>query len=90
MSPPQPGDRPVAFTDAGGIQQSDGNFSWFLTVSPNVSPPPQGVYSVAAVVCYKRNLSAAGEDNTQVNVLPGGYGGVTITALGKNGPPHGA
>jgi hypothetical protein len=45
---------------------------------------------VAVVVCYKRNISAAGEDTASaaphaVSVLSGpiGYGGVTISVTGK-------
>ena len=81
MSPPQQGDRPVPM---GG--QSEGNFSWFLTVCPSPSDialsVPVGLrrnYTVSVVVCYKRDFTGGGETTrTVTNFLGGGYGGGTI------------
>ena len=76
------GDRPI-MNLAGGTQQSTGEFSWFLTVSPTNSP--QGLYAVSVVVCDGRIISAAGETGTtSVTMLSGatGYGGVSVSIPG--------
>jgi hypothetical protein len=90
---PPAGTRPIAVTDAStGVQQSDGNFSWFLTVAPSLQ---SGTYAVSAVVCYKRVLTQTrvsagvyqpdGEETTDPATFavtttsgPVGYGGVSI------------
>ena len=89
MNPPEEGDRPVPVLNAGGVQQNEGNFSWFLTVCPSPGDIAQikpvylrRDYTVSVVVCYKREFDAAAEHatvNTQgVQFLGGGYGGGTI------------
>lgn len=87
MSPPQQGDRPVPVV-VGGNPQSEGNFSWFLTVCPspsdiNMIPPvPVGLrrnYTVSVVVCYKRDFTGGEYATTMPIILPGGgYGGGTV------------
>ena len=93
---PTNGTRPMPIVDSSNNQQVDGKFSWFLTVSPSTtelnlyshSASPQNcwpqTYSVAAVVCNRRDFSSAGEI-----VLSGGscdnaigYGGVGFTYAG--------
>ena len=64
MNPPQTGDRPLPVL-SGRVQQSDGNFSWFLTLVPVPSEASLPVaqrttYDVSAVVCDKRNLTLSG------------------------------
>ena len=75
----------------------DGNFSWFLTVVPQfytvgVANYPTGLYSVAAVVCYKRVLTQTGTqpDGERVQSVTcdcganPSYGGVSVTVSGAN------
>ncbi len=85
MSPPQQGDRPVPVPDVVGNPQSEGNFSWFLTVCPSPSDivlsVPVGLrrnYTVSVVVCHKRDFTG-GEYASPVTFPAGiGYGGGTI------------
>jgi prepilin-type N-terminal cleavage/methylation domain-containing protein len=82
---PTNGERPMPVPNATA-QQNDGNFSWFLTVAPQVvNGTATGVYGVSAVVCYKRALSTAGEASSAATVLSGqvGYGGVSISVAGQ-------
>ena len=60
---------------------SEGNYSWFLTVSPQiVNSIATGTYSVAAVVCHKRIVSSSAEStfNVKCDSSPG-YGGIGIS-----------
>ena len=86
---PPNGDRPVLlYVQADGsigttqtaTTASNGEFSWFLTVSPSNSP--QGLYAVSVVVCDARALSTSGEAATTSVSFPSGatgYGGVNIS-----------
>jgi len=112
---PTNGERPAgAFTDSNYstisttintttgvvIPASEGNYSWFLTVAPQiVNSVNTGTFSVAAVVCYKRVLTknSSGQPDGERNILSTNvtcdsspsYGGVGITIKGNviAGPP---
>jgi len=86
------GDRPVPTTDSihGGVA-NEGNFSWFLTVSPSAVDVQNSVpvadrrqYSVSVVVCHKRDFTADGTQQRTVS-FPGGigYGGGTVQYTGN-------
>ncbi|MEN6406844.1 MAG: hypothetical protein ABFC77_10260, partial [Thermoguttaceae bacterium] len=82
------GTRPVpAAVDVNGNPEHHGNFSWFLTIAPqyftaNGITSYSGLFNVAAVVCYKRVLSTAGErvetPKAAFNIVNGG-GAVTLS-----------
>ncbi|MEN6458555.1 MAG: prepilin-type N-terminal cleavage/methylation domain-containing protein [Thermoguttaceae bacterium] len=79
---PTNGDRPMPVTDSGlGAQGSDPSFSWFLTVMPSNQ---SGLYTVSAVVCYKRDFSVvssqpAGEQTVDITFKGSvSYGGGTV------------
>jgi type II secretory pathway pseudopilin PulG len=81
---PSNGERPMPVPNATA-QQSEGNFSWFLTVCP--SPSDMAVvpvalrrdYTVSVVVCHKREFIPAAEQTWGINNLTGfGPGGGTI------------
>jgi type II secretory pathway pseudopilin PulG len=82
MSPPQNGERPVA------MNQSQGNFSWFLTVAPTNTETATAVaqkrtYSVSIVVCNGRILTQAGAqpDGERVIYVTPASGGDTTTRI---------
>ena len=95
-SQPPPDDestRPRAVVDVTGLPQSKGDFTWFITVTPAKSESNladvsrKRLYSVSAVVCFKRRLKAEkvdgkdipAEQSRRVTFLGGvGYGGGSI------------
>ncbi len=75
---PTNGDRPMPVFDSTGTQQSNGEFSWFLTVVPSfadVRASPQVPWSqrrqftVSVVVCWKRTFLPA-DPNAEMLVQP--------------------
>jgi len=97
-TPPANTERPqIVDFDANNLPDVQGDYSWFITVVPSANEndrpgfPNTGVqlrnkkyYTVSVVVCYKRDLSTAGEHTTVpapggVTFLGGGYGGGSVT-----------
>ncbi len=73
----------VSLSTVTSYPASEGNYSWFLTVSPQLLSDGSyaGTFSVAAVVCYKRVLAATSEvtySGVSTMATPPTYGGVGI------------
>jgi hypothetical protein len=99
--PANAGDRPMVITNTGlvtGIPLRDGNFTWFLTVTPSpadvaasISVSQRRSYAVSIVVCNGRKLGTDGE-RTIPNVYcdsPIGYGGISVYVAGDKIAPAG-
>jgi hypothetical protein len=65
MSPPRPAGRPVPIMNGNTIQ-SQGDYSWFLSVMPTPNNPRR--FTVSVVVCYRRVLDAAAEQAVAVTL----------------------
>ncbi|MCX5653859.1 MAG: hypothetical protein NTY65_04325 [Planctomycetota bacterium] len=82
---PQNADRPWPIFDGANIQ-SEGNYSWFLTIAPApgeaaLPVAQRRMYNVAVVVCYKRIKTR--EQRATATCAGGvGYGGVSVTLDG--------
>ena len=91
--PANAGERPwMKFVQADGVTinynatsmpAGDHRFSWFLTVTPATSESAlpwaqKRLFSVAVVVCYQREFTAAGERAATATLSPISYGGGTI------------
>jgi len=82
MTPPQPVGRPAVMLDPTNKPIPNGDYSWFVTVTPTPNNPTR--FTVSIVVCYKRVLTASSEwavtvakfwDKVPINgafVAPGG------------------
>ena len=78
-APADDSERPRAVLGNNGVQ-SEGAYSWFLTVTPSAAeralPAEQRrVFSVSAVVCYRRGAT---QGVTVAKFLGGGYGGGSV------------